>query len=112
MSELLSSRFSLIITDVVVLRFLCRIVTFIITWIVGGESCSTREITVPRVPAGVLVDEIHGVGGVGGDGVWLETGSARLDRAAIDVCLRTSVVYVGLQPHAWHPFFWHTPPQQ
>ena len=68
----------------------------ILTWIVGGKSGRLGEVTGPWISAGGLVEEVHGVGGVCDDGVWLETDAAGLNGAAIDPSA-AGVVQVGLK---------------
>lgn len=73
----------------------------VLTWVVRGKCGGLWEVTGPWIPAGVLEEEVHGVGGVWGYGVGLETRAARLNRTAIEPS-STGVVQIGLKLGVWY----------
>lgn len=79
-----------------------------LTWVFGGEGSGLAEVAVPGVAAGGLVEEVHGVGSVGGNGVGREAGAPGFNGSAVDT-LSTGVVQVGLQGRIGYAGFRHAP---
>jgi hypothetical protein len=79
------------------------------TGVVGWECSRLWEITVPWIPAGSLVEEIHGISSMRCYRVRFKASPAWLDWTTVDSGLSTSIIQVRLQLGIWNSCLWHTP---